>query len=98
MLSLKLVRLAICGASLVLGAWAAHATAAWRRRCRLLLRSQQPGLKASLLARRKRDFCPAQSVSYANSDPLVIVEGTGCTLIVRPERFERPAFRSGVRF
>ena len=37
--------------------------------------------KAQLLAERRRNFCPAQSVSYANTDPLLIVGGHGATLI-----------------
>ena len=41
----------------------------------------EPGLKAKLLAARRRDFCPAQSVSYANTDPLLIVSGHGAMLV-----------------
>ena len=37
--------------------------------------------KKHILASRRRDFCSAQSVSYANTDPLLIVEGRGCTLV-----------------
>ena len=37
--------------------------------------------KATLLAQRRRDFCPAQSISYANTDPLLIIEGRGAQLI-----------------
>jgi len=39
------------------------------------------GLKARLLEARRRDFCPAQSVSYVNTDPLLVVEGRGARLI-----------------
>ena len=46
----------------------------WRRRLQL-----PP--KHVLLAARRRHFCPAQSISYANTDPLLIVEGRGARLI-----------------
>ena len=47
--------------------------------CKRLRRSA--GLdKASLLQQRQRNFCPAQSISYANTDPLLVVRGSGCTL------------------
>ena len=36
--------------------------------------------KAAILAARHRDFCPAQTISYANTDPLLIVAGSGATL------------------
>ena len=74
-------RVALCTVSVVAGAWLLHTTASWRRRRRLLRWTKEPGLKATLLAQRRRDFCPAQSVSYANVDPLVVVEGFGCTLV-----------------
>jgi len=37
--------------------------------------------KAALLAQRRRNFCPAQSISYANTDPLLVVRGRACTLV-----------------
>lgn len=37
--------------------------------------------KAVLLAQRQRDFCPAQSISYANTDPLLVVGGHGARLV-----------------
>ena len=69
-------------AAVLFGAWLADATAAWRaaRRKRLEWLAGGAALKARLLAMRRRDFCPAQSISYANTDPLLVVEGTGATL------------------
>jgi 4-aminobutyrate aminotransferase-like enzyme len=66
----------------VFGALLADASAGWRRRrhWRLAARRAAQGRKAELLESRRRDFCPAQSVSYANSDPLLIVEGRGAML------------------
>ena len=37
--------------------------------------------KASILAERRQHFCPAQSISYANVDPLLIVGGERATLV-----------------
>lgn len=37
--------------------------------------------KAQVLEGRRRFFCAAQSVSYANSNPLMIVRGSGCWLV-----------------
>ena len=62
------------------GAAAALAARALVRRLRLALRLR--GLdKAQLLAERRRHFCAAQSISYANTDPLLIVSGHGATLV-----------------
>lgn len=36
--------------------------------------------KAEILALRRSHFCPAQSISYANTDPLLIVRGEGARL------------------
>ena len=36
--------------------------------------------KSAILALRRQHFCAAQSVSYANTDPLLIVRGQGATL------------------
>jgi 4-aminobutyrate aminotransferase-like enzyme len=44
-------------------------------------RNRPSTLKQTLIEARHRDFCAAQSVSYSNGDPLVIVEGRGATLI-----------------
>lgn len=80
-------RAACCGAAglfgVVLGAVLAECTAEWRqrRRDRLTARLAATGRKAKLLDSRRRYFCPALSVSYANSDPLLIVEGRGATLV-----------------
>ena len=46
-----------------------------------LRRRQRLPPKAELLAARRRDFCPAQTISYANTDPLLIVEGSGARLV-----------------
>ena len=69
-------------AGAVVGAVLFEATAEWRRRRRdrLAARRGAQGRKAELLAARRRDFCPAQSISYANSDPLLIVEGRDAIL------------------
>ena len=62
------------------GAAAALAARALVRRLRVALRLH--GLdKAQLLAERRRHFCAAQSISYANTDPLLIVSGHGATLV-----------------
>ena len=37
--------------------------------------------KAKLLAQRRQNFCPAQTISYANTDPLLIVSGNGARLV-----------------
>ena len=42
--------------------------------------------KAALLAQRRRDFCPAQSISYANTDPLLVVGGHGARLVDEQNR------------
>ena len=65
-------------ASAVVGAVVALAARA------LFLRLRRRALlppKAVLLAARQRDFCPAQSISYANTDPLLIVKGSGARLV-----------------
>jgi len=36
--------------------------------------------KAEILALRRAHFCPAQSISYANTDPLLVVRGEGARL------------------
>jgi len=66
----------------VLGALLAEASAGWRRRRRGRLAAHRAaqGRKAELLESRRRDFCAAQSVSYANSDPLLVIEGRGAML------------------
>jgi len=72
-----------CACSALLGALLADATAVWRT-CRRLRRHWARGagaLKAQVLVQRRRDFCPAQSISYANTDPLLVVEGRGARLI-----------------
>lgn len=65
------------GAAAVAGATCAlvarHLLARWRRVLRLD--------KAHILAVRKQNFCPAQSISYANTDPLLIVRGHGARLV-----------------
>ena len=50
-----------------------------KRLARLLWRLNLPP-KHLLLADRRRDFCSAQSISYANTDPLLIVSGSGAYL------------------
>lgn len=69
---------AAAGAALALAALSARRAARrWlARRC-----WRAVGLKARLLEARRRDFCPAQSVSYVNTDPLLVVEGRGARLI-----------------
>lgn len=42
--------------------------------------------KSEILALRRSHFCPAQSVSYANRDPLLIVRGEGAYLYDEQER------------
>lgn len=73
-------RLVLIAASAAAGAWLAHATSGWRRLLRVRWRWRVPGLKAGLLAARQRDFCSAQTVSYANVDPLLVVSGRGSRL------------------
>ena len=72
-----------CACSALLGALLADATAVWRtcRRLRWHWARGASALKAQLLVQRRRDFCPAQSISYANTDPLLVVEGRGARLI-----------------
>ena len=70
-----------CGCSVLLGAWLADASRAWRVSRRRRRQWSIAGLKARLLADRRRDFCPAQSISYVNTDPLLIVEGRGAELV-----------------
>ena len=71
-----------CACSVLLGALLADATAAWRTCKRLRRQWARVGpVKAQLLAQRRRDFCPAQSISYANTDPLLVVEGYGSRLV-----------------
>mmetsp|Transcript_43470 Transcript_43470/g.136313 ORF Transcript_43470/g.136313 Transcript_43470/m.136313 type:complete len:303 (+) Transcript_43470:138-1046(+) len=62
-----------------------QALAAWLRRRREALPFEDELAplakdKAEVLRLRRRHFCSAQSVSYANSDPLMIVRGDGCYL------------------
>ena len=76
---MRSLAIASCGAV----AGAVVALAAHRILLRRLarLRIRLLGDKAALLAQRRRSFCPAQSVSYANTDPLLLVEGHGARLV-----------------
>ena len=53
----------------------------WASSRRKLHRRSSTLDKAKLLEQRRRDFCPAQSISYANTDPLRVVRGEGVRLI-----------------
>ena len=72
-----------CACSVFVGWVLADATSAWRvcRRLRRRWLGVGAALKAKVLAERQRDFCPAQSISYANTDPLLVVEGRGARLV-----------------
>ena len=76
MSGLRLIAAAAAGAALALAIRAVYGR---RRRRRWTAAPLLP--KATLLAQRRRDFCPAQSISYANTDPLLIIEGRGAQLI-----------------
>ena len=39
------------------------------------------GLKSDVLKRRRKHFSKSQTISYENSDPLLILQGKGCRLI-----------------
>ena len=68
--------------SFFLSAHLAALTAGYRKRrsARRRCISAARGQKESLLDSRRRDFCPALSVSYANREPLLIVQGCGAFL------------------
>jgi 4-aminobutyrate aminotransferase-like enzyme len=77
MRALRAASLAAAGGVAALAVYLLRRRARWRRIAWCI----EPGLKAKLLAMRMRDFCPACSISYANTDPLLIVAGRGATLI-----------------
>ena len=62
-------------------AWQQTASVGDVLRCALLgPRSLYGGKKAAVYADRRRVACPAQSVSYGNTDPLLLVAGSGSRL------------------
>jgi len=79
----KMLLAAACAiGSFFLSAHLAALTAGYRKRrsARRRCISAARGQKESLLDSRRRDFCPALSVSYANREPLLIVQGCGAFL------------------
>ncbi|KAL1524641.1 hypothetical protein AB1Y20_019528 [Prymnesium parvum] len=73
--------LALCVASFTLGVLLTKTATALRQILRQRRTWGAPGLKARLIEQRRRHFCAAQSVSYANVDPLVMVRGYGARLV-----------------
>lgn len=71
----------LCAASFALGAFFMHVTAWWWSYARMRRRWRVKGLKDLLLSQRRRHFCRAQSVSYENKEPLLVVRGFGSRLL-----------------